>query len=404
MANVPANVLLELFDVHKYFHDLHVLRGVTTRVRRGEVVVILGPSGSGKSTLLRCVHQLERIDRNTIRLDGAVVGQVQPDGRILPLRESDAVRYRRQIGMVFQQFNLFPHMTALENVMAGPLFVLRTPADDARRNAHELLALVGLAHKANDYPHQLSGGQQQRVAIARALAMRPKLLLFDEPTSALDPEMIDEVLTVMLDLSRQGKTMIVVTHEMGFAPAAAHRIVFMDEGRIVEEAPPRGLLQPPRPRPHSALPGEDFALTRPMGYIHTVLGPIRPSALGPTLMHEHVLCDFYRVTGNPDHILSDEELAIEELPRLQAVGGQALVECTTLDLGRNAPALQRIARRTGLHIVMGTGWYRQPYYPPEIDRLTVGDLADRMVADLTADAPGAVPAGIIGESAPTPTT
>lgn len=245
MANVSADVLLELFDVHKYFGDLHVLRGVTIRVRRGEVVVLLGPSGSGKSTLLRCIHQLERVDRGYIRLHGTIVGQARAGGLLRPPREAELVRYRRQIGMVFQQFNLFPHMTVLHNVMAGPLHVLRIPADQARHDAHRLLALVGLADKADAYPHQLSGGQQQRVAIARALAMRPKLLLFDEPTSALHPEMIEEVLTVMLDLSRQGKTMIVVTHEMGFARAAAHRIVFMDQGCIVEEAPPEQFFHCP---------------------------------------------------------------------------------------------------------------------------------------------------------------
>ncbi|HXF83029.1 MAG TPA: amino acid ABC transporter ATP-binding protein [bacterium] len=242
----PGEPLVELADVHKFFGDLHVLRGVTTQVRRGEVIVIIGPSGSGKSTLLRCIHQLERIDRGWIKLDGVTLGHPQRDGRVLPLREGEAVRHRRQIGMVFQQFNLFPHMTAIENVMAGPVHVLGVRPDEARREANRLLTLVGLPHKAHAYPDHLSGGQQQRVAIARALAMRPKLMLFDEPTSALDPEMIKEVLDVMLDLSRQGMTMIVVTHEMGFARAAADRIVFMDEGRFVEEAPPTEFFSRPR--------------------------------------------------------------------------------------------------------------------------------------------------------------
>jgi ABC-type polar amino acid transport system ATPase subunit len=242
----PGEPLVELADVHKFFGDLHVLRGITTQVRRGEVIVIIGPSGSGKSTLLRCIHQLERIDRGWIKLDGVVLGHRQRDGRVLPLREGEAVRHRRQIGMVFQQFNLFPHMTAIENVMAGPVHVLGVRPDEARREADRLLTLVGLPHKADAYPDHLSGGQQQRVAIARALAMRPKLMLFDEPTSALDPEMIKEVLDVMLDLSRQGMTMIVVTHEMGFARAAADRIVFMDEGRFVEEAPPAEFFSRPR--------------------------------------------------------------------------------------------------------------------------------------------------------------
>jgi len=242
----PGKPLVEMTDVHKFFGDLHVLRGITTRVRRGEVIVIIGPSGSGKSTLLRCIHQLERIDRGRITLDGVLLGHAQPDGRVLPLREAEAVRHRRQIGMVFQQFNLFPHMKAIENVMAGPVHVLGVRPEEARREAERLLALVGLPHKTDAYPDHLSGGQQQRVAIARALAMHPKLMLFDEPTSALDPEMIKEVLDVMLDLSRQGMTMIVVTHEMGFARAAAHRIIFMDEGLFVEEAPPDEFFSRPR--------------------------------------------------------------------------------------------------------------------------------------------------------------
>lgn len=246
MATASGDVLVELADVHKYFGDLHILRGITTQVHRSEVVVIIGPSGSGKSTLLRCIHQLERVDRGWIKFDGTLLGHVQRDGRVLPLREAEALRYRRQIGMVFQQFNLFPHMTAIENIMAGPVHVLGTPAEEARRDAQRLLALVGLPDKAEVYPDHLSGGQQQRIAIARALAMRPRLMLFDEPTSALDPEMIKEVLDVMLDLSRQGMTMIVVTHEMGFARAAADRVVFMDEGRFVEEAPPEMFFERPR--------------------------------------------------------------------------------------------------------------------------------------------------------------
>jgi polar amino acid transport system ATP-binding protein len=202
------------------------------------VVIIIGPSGSGKSTLLRCVNHLERIDRGRILVDGQPVGYRELDGRRVELRDGEAARRRRDVGMVFQQFNLFPHLTALENVTAGPIHVLRTRPADAGARGRALLELVGLAAKAEAYPGQLSGGQQQRVAIARALAMSPKVMLFDEPTSALDPEMITEVLDVMLGLSRQGTTMLVVTHEMGFARAAAHRIIFMDEGRLVEEAPP----------------------------------------------------------------------------------------------------------------------------------------------------------------------
>lgn len=246
MTHHTGDLLVEMADVHKYFGDFHVLRGITTQVRRGEVIVIIGPSGSGKSTLLRCIHQLERIDRGWIKLDGTLLGHRQKDGRVLPLREVEAVRHRRQVGMVFQQFNLFPHMTALENIMAGPVHVLGLSPDEARQEAERLLAVVGLPHKAEAYPDHVSGGQQQRIAIARALAMHPKLMLFDEPTSALDPEMIKEVLDVMLDLSRQGMTMIVVTHEMGFARAAADRIIFMDEGLFIEEAPPDEFFSRPR--------------------------------------------------------------------------------------------------------------------------------------------------------------
>jgi polar amino acid transport system ATP-binding protein len=233
-----SDVIVEIAGVHKYFGAHHVLRGVDLAVRRGEVVVIIGPSGSGKSTLLRCVNHLERIDRGRILVDGQPIGYRELDGRLVELRDAEAARRRRDLGMVFQQFNLFPHLTALENVTAGPIHVLRARPADAEARGRTLLELVGLAAKADAYPGQLSGGQQQRVAIARALAMGPKVMLFDEPTSALDPEMITEVLDVMLGLSRQGTTMLVVTHEMGFARAAAHRIIFMDEGRLVEEAPP----------------------------------------------------------------------------------------------------------------------------------------------------------------------
>jgi ABC-type polar amino acid transport system ATPase subunit len=241
-----ADPIVEIAGVHKLFGEHHVLRGVDLAVRRGEVVVIIGPSGSGKSTLLRCVNHLERIDRGRILVDGQPIGYREADGRRVELRDAEAARRRRDVGMVFQQFNLFPHLTALENVTAGPIHVLRTRPADAEARGRSLLELVGLAVKADAYPGQLSGGQQQRVAIARALAMSPKVMLFDEPTSALDPEMITEVLDVMLGLSRQGTTMLVVTHEMGFARAAAHRIIFMDEGRLVEEAPPARFFAEPR--------------------------------------------------------------------------------------------------------------------------------------------------------------
>jgi ABC-type polar amino acid transport system ATPase subunit len=241
-----ADLIVEIAGVHKYFGAHHVLRGVDLAVRRGEVVVIIGPSGSGKSTLLRCVNHLERIDDGRILVDGQPVGYREANGQRVELRDAEAARRRREVGMVFQQFNLFPHLTALENVTAGPIHVLRTRPAEAEARGRALLGLVGLAVKADAYPGQLSGGQQQRVAIARALAMEPKVMLFDEPTSALDPEMITEVLDVMLGLSRQGTTMLVVTHEMGFARAAAHRIIFMDEGRLVEEAPPAQFFAEPR--------------------------------------------------------------------------------------------------------------------------------------------------------------
>jgi len=235
-ADTPIQPILEATDVHKYFGSLHVLKGVDMTVQRGEVIVLIGPSGSGKSTLLRCINHLEKIDQGWIRVNGHPMGYREADGRPVELREREVARQRRDVGMVFQQFNLFPHLTALENITAGPLHVLQKKKEDAEGHARQLLEMVGLPNKADAYPGQLSGGQQQRIAIARALAMRPALMLFDEPTSALDPEMITEVLDVMLKLSEQGMTMIVVTHEMGFAKAAADRIIFMDEGRMVEAA------------------------------------------------------------------------------------------------------------------------------------------------------------------------
>jgi len=247
IAASPADdPVLEAEDVHKYFGSHHVLRGISLRVPKGEVLVVIGPSGSGKSTFLRCLNRLERIDRGWIKVSGRLVGCREAHGRVVELRESEVARQRRDIGMVFQQFNLFPHLTALRNITAGAVHVLRVDRAAADADARRLLALVGLPEKAEAYPEQLSGGQQQRVAIARALAMNPKVMLFDEPTSALDPEMITEVLDVMVALSRQGMTMVVVTHEMGFARAAAHRILFMDEGRVVEEAPPAEFFTRPR--------------------------------------------------------------------------------------------------------------------------------------------------------------
>ena len=242
-ATDPA---VQALGVHKFYGHLHVLRGIDLEVRRGQVVVVVGPSGSGKSTFLRCLNHLETIERGSIRVCGDLVGYRETPRGLVELRDAEIARHRRRIGMVFQQFNLFPHLTAEGNVTAGPVHVLGEPRDAAAAEARRLLALVGLPEKAQAYPGQLSGGQQQRVAIARALAMRPEILLFDEPTSALDPEMISEVLDVMVALSRQGMTMIVVTHEMGFARAVAHRVVFVDEGRVVEDAAPAEFFSRPR--------------------------------------------------------------------------------------------------------------------------------------------------------------
>ena len=230
--------VLEAEDVRKRFGAVEVLKGVNLRVAKGEVVVILGPSGGGKSTLLRTINHLERPDAGIIRLSGEPIGCREVGGRTVSLSESATAVQRRAIGMVFQQFNLFSHMTALENITAAPIRVLKTGKAAAVAEARRLLALVGLPEKAGAYPEQLSGGQQQRVAIARALAMHPKLMLFDEPTSALDAEMVAEVLDVMLDLSQNGMTMIVVTHEVGFARRAADRAIFLEGGVIVEEAAP----------------------------------------------------------------------------------------------------------------------------------------------------------------------
>jgi general L-amino acid transport system ATP-binding protein len=228
--------IILLQGVHKWFGRLHVLRGIDLEVWPGEVVVICGPSGSGKSTLIRCINRLERHDRGRIVVDGI---ELTDD-----LRHVDAVR--REVGMVFQQFNLFPHLTVLQNITLAPVLVRKWPRERAERVARELLERVGIPEKADSYPSQLSGGQQQRVAIARALAMQPKIMLFDEPTSALDPEMIQEVLDVMRDLARRGMTMVVVTHEMGFAREVADRIVFLDEGTVVEVAPPETFFSSPR--------------------------------------------------------------------------------------------------------------------------------------------------------------
>jgi polar amino acid transport system ATP-binding protein len=238
--------LLDIIDVHKRFGRNEVLKGISLRVVTGEVVAILGPSGSGKSTLLRCINHLEKIDGGRILFEGRLVGYREEGGRLKEERESVVAQTRRQMGMVFQRFNLFPHLTALGNVMEAPVQVLKQPREEARQTAIAMLTRVGLAAKLDAYPAQLSGGQQQRVAIARALAMSPKLMMFDEATSALDPELVGEVLAVMRDLAAEGMTMLVVTHEMGFAREAAQRVVFMDEGVIQEEGAPAAFFGSPR--------------------------------------------------------------------------------------------------------------------------------------------------------------
>ncbi|WP_308014646.1 amino acid ABC transporter ATP-binding protein [Nocardia coffeae] len=235
-ADSASHPLLRLAGVDKSFGAHQVLHGIDLEVRAGEVVVLLGASGSGKSTLIRCVNRLETIDS----------GEIQLDGVPMPLEGRELARMRAQVGMVFQSFNLFGHKTVLENITLAPVRVRGVPARQAQERAHELLARVGLADKASAYPAQLSGGQQQRVAIARALAMDPRVLLFDEPTSALDPEMTNEVLDVMSELATEGMTMLVVTHEMGFARRVADRVVFLDAGRIVESAPPQDFFAGPR--------------------------------------------------------------------------------------------------------------------------------------------------------------
>jgi polar amino acid transport system ATP-binding protein len=233
-------------QVCKNFGSLQVLNGVTLDVARGEVLCMIGPSGSGKSTFLRCINHLEQVNAGRLYVDGVLVGYAEKGGKLHELPAREAAKQRRNIGMVFQHFNLFAHLTALENVIEAPIRVLKRPKNDAIESARKLLDQVGLAGKENMYPAQLSGGQQQRVAIARALAMDPKLMLFDEPTSALDPELVGEVLDAMKQLALRGMTMIVVTHEMGFAREVADQLVFMDGGVIVESGPPREVLANPQ--------------------------------------------------------------------------------------------------------------------------------------------------------------
>jgi polar amino acid transport system ATP-binding protein len=243
-SNGTAMVRAE--QVHKSFGRVEVLKGIDLEVAPREVMCIVGPSGSGKSTFLRCINHLEKINAGRLWVAGHLVGYRESGGRLHELREREVAAQRREIGMVFQRFNLFPHMTALENVMEAPVRVKRESKAAARERAHRLLDRVGLGNRGGAYPSQLSGGQQQRVAIARALAMQPKLMLFDEPTSALDPELVGEVLDVMRDLAADGMTMIVVTHEMGFAREVGDALVFMDDGVVVEAGHPREVLANPR--------------------------------------------------------------------------------------------------------------------------------------------------------------
>ncbi|OIQ78034.1 glutamine transport ATP-binding protein GlnQ [mine drainage metagenome] len=240
-----SDIMVKADGVHKRFGSTEVLKGVSLEVRRGEVVCLLGASGSGKSTFLRCINHLEKIDSGRLTVDGQLVGYRQVGDRLHELHDRDICRHRAEVGMVFQRFNLFGHMTALQNIIEAPVHVRKMPKTQAIERARELLARVGLADRGDAYPNQLSGGQQQRIAIARALAMQPKLMLFDEPTSALDPELVGEVLDVMKSLAKEGMTMVVVTHEMGFAREVADRVVMMDQGRIIESAPPEQFFGAP---------------------------------------------------------------------------------------------------------------------------------------------------------------
>jgi polar amino acid transport system ATP-binding protein len=244
-ADASRRLVVRALDVHKRFGRLEVLKGVSLELHRGETVCVIGPSGSGKTTFIRCINHLEKIDSGRIEVNGHLIGYRERNGKLVEDSERSITRQRTQIGMVFQRFNLFPHKTTLENIIDAPIHVLGLPKEQAVAEAEALLARVGLADKRNSYPSKLSGGQQQRVAIARALAMRPALLLFDEPTSALDPEVTGEVLAVMEELAHEGMTMIVVTHEMGFAKAAADRVAMMDDGTIIEEGPPEHFFLEP---------------------------------------------------------------------------------------------------------------------------------------------------------------
>ncbi|XVO89996.1 amino acid ABC transporter ATP-binding protein [Pseudomonas palleroniana] len=255
MAHQSEELIIEALDIHKSFGELQILKGVSLQVRRGEVVVLIGASGSGKTTFIRCINLLEDIQGGRIRVNGRAMGyRERSDGSLVRDSERNIARQRRDIGMVFQRFNLFPHMTALENIIEAPIQVLGVSRAEALGQARDLLARVGLADKAGHYPSMLSGGQQQRVAIARALAMKPQAMLFDEPTSALDPETVGEVLEVMKELAEEGMTMVVVTHEMGFAREVADRVVVLDQGEIIEQGPPEQIFRrPSHPRTRAFL-------------------------------------------------------------------------------------------------------------------------------------------------------
>ena len=241
-----ATPMISAQNVHKSFGQLEVLKGINLEVQAGEVACLLGPSGSGKSTFLRCVNHLDKATAGRLYVDGELIGYREKNGTLYEISEKEAAEQRSDIGMVFQSFNLFPHRTVIENIIEAPVQVKKIPEETARARAMELLEDVGLASKANNYPVQLSGGQQQRVAIARAVAMDPKLMLFDEPTSALDPELVGEVLRVMKDLAAEGMTMLVVTHEMGFAREVADKVFFMDGGVVIESGRPAEVLDNPQ--------------------------------------------------------------------------------------------------------------------------------------------------------------
>ena len=266
----PAPPAVKAEQVGKSFGSLAVLRGIDLRVRAGEVMCLIGPSGSGKTTLLRCIGQLEKIDAGRLYVNGQLAGYRQENGRLHELRDREAAARRRDVGMVFQHFNLFPHLTALGNVMEAPVHVRKEPCGQARRRAQQLLEQVGLDSKARCYPAQLSGGQQQRVAIARAFAMEPRIMLFDEPTSALDPELTSEVLDVIRRLAEDGMTMIVATHEIGFACEIAHTIAFLDRGRIIEQGNPWQMLSCPR---HE----------RTRSFLARVISPVQPGQANRTI-------------------------------------------------------------------------------------------------------------------------